>query len=128
MIARGGFVADLHSGIYGSSESLARAGGDLRVWVDAVYQGLLGRAATGPERDVWANQVAFNGLAGVARAISGSEESMVRRLSAFYQQFLERAPDQGGLGHFMAFMSTRGDFTVPVQMAVSDEFWTNAQR
>lgn len=124
-----GTVTDLHAGVYGSPESLWRlGGGDVRLWVDGTYRGLLGRSASVSERDYWAAQVRARGQAAVARDISRSEEGRLRRLAGLYSVLLNRAVDPSGRQTFMPEMLGRGDFTVATSLASSQEFWNQAQR
>ena len=124
----GGGVSDLQIGIYGSPESLQTlGGGDLHTWVGALYLGLLGRSSSGSERQYWVDQAALHGRASVVASIARSDEAGTRRLTAYYQTFLQRGVDPSGLGTFLPMMAEQGDFDVPVNLGSSPEYWNLAQ-
>lgn len=126
-LARGASLNDLNAGVYGSNESLATlGGGDVRIWVDGLYQGLLGRGAAGSERDYWAGVAAARGRSYVAFQVSASVEARERRLNGYYRTLLQRDADLIGVRTWVPLMVGRGDFDVQVAIAGSPEYWTRA--
>lgn len=128
-LAAGRGVYDIQVGIYGSAESLQKlGGGDVRVWVNALYEALLGRSASGAERDYWAQraqtqQARFQ----VVAQIAGSPEAGKRRMNTYYRTMLQRDVDPSGLATFLPLMNARGDFEIPVRIGASPEYWQRAQ-
>lgn len=128
-LARGATVTDLETALYSSPESLAVLGrGDVRLWVDGAYRGMLGRGAGEAERTYWAERVNERGRAAVARDISVSAEARTRRLNRIYVAMLGRPGDPGGLAHFLPAMLGRGEFSVVVTMGGSPEYAQRALR
>jgi SpoIID/LytB domain protein len=128
LLARGGTLNDLNAGIYGSPESLTALGrGDVRLWVEGVYQGLLARGANSDERNYWAGVAAGSGRSAVALAISTSAEARDRRLGEYYRVLLGRAVDEGGRSTFAPMLAGRGDFDVVAIIAASDEYRARAE-
>lgn len=124
----GGGVYDLQVGIYGSPESLQSLGaGSVDTWVGALYESMLGRTAGASERQYWVDVAAVRGRGAVVAAIARSDESGMRRLTVYYQTFLQRGVDPSGRGTFLPLMNGRGDFDVPVKLGSSPEYWSRAQ-
>ena len=124
----GSGVYDLQIGIYGSPESLQKlGGGDVGTWVGAMYEAILGRTAAASERAHWAGVAAAQGRAAVVAGIARSEEATMRRLTVYYQTFLLRGVDPSGKVTFLPLMTGRGDFTIPVALGGSPEYWARAQ-
>jgi SpoIID/LytB domain protein len=122
-LLRGGTLNDLNSGIYGSTESLyALGGGDVNLWVNGVYQNLLGRPAAPIEQAMWAGEAARSGRTAVAKAISQSGEARDRRLAGYYQALLGRPMDSSGRGAFSPFLAGTGDVDVVASIAASAEY------
>jgi SpoIID/LytB domain protein len=119
---------DLNAAVYSSAESLqVLGGGDPRVWVDGLYQQLLGRGAGGAERQHWADVAAARGRSYVVWNISGSVEARQRRLNAYYLELLQRPVDGSGLGTWMPRLMQNGDVDVQVFITSSVEYWNRAQ-
>ena len=118
---------DLHAALYGSAESLQVLGaGDVRLWVEGVYRGLLGRSASAAERTNWANVASVNGRNYVARTISVSTEARQRRLNGYYLELLQRPVDSSALRIWMPQLTGDGDVQVLVAVASSTEYWNRA--
>lgn len=121
-------VYDLQVGIYGSPESLQTlGGGGVDPWVGALYEAILGRPSAASERQFWTDIAARQGRSFVVAAIARSDEACMRRLTVFYQTFLQRDVDPSGRGTFLPMMTGRGDFDVPVNLGSSPEYWSSAQ-
>jgi SpoIID/LytB domain protein len=119
---------DLNVQIYSSPESLhVLGGGDVRLWVQGLYQGLLGRSAAGSERDHWAALAATRGRPYVVWSISVSTEARQRRLNGYYTALLQRPVDGSGLRTWMPLLMTDGDISAQAFIAGSTEYWNRAQ-
>jgi SpoIID/LytB domain protein len=127
-LASGATLNNLNAGVYGSDESVIRlGGGDVSVWVDAVYQKLLGRGAGGGERSVWADRAARYGLQSVVMAISQSTEACNRRLNQYYWELLGRGVDASGLSTWAPNLAGDGDVTMVAAIATSLEYRYRAE-
>ena len=128
LLVRGGTLNDLNAAIYGSREAIiVLGGGDLRQWVDGVYQGILGRSASAGDRTHWANVAAQVGTPAVVMAISTSAEARYRRLGEYYWYLLGRTMDVGGRDTYAPALAGRGDTTVPALLAASPEYRARAE-
>lgn len=127
-LAAGDGVYDLMIGIYGSGESLQKlGGGDVSAWVDALYQGILGRSASSADKAFWTSYAVGHGRPATVAAIARSDEAGMRRLTTYYRTFLQRDVDPSGRATFLPMMTDRGDFDVPVRLGSSPEYWSRAQ-
>jgi SpoIID/LytB domain protein len=123
----GANLNDLNAAVYGSQESInVLGGGDNALWVDRMYQGLLGRGAAPGERSYWIGVAGSIGRGYVAWHISASVEARERRLNGYYSEFLQRGVDQTGVRTWVPLMAGRGDFDVQVFIAGSTEYWDKA--
>lgn len=121
-------VYDLMVGIYGSAESLQKLGGnDVGTWVGSMYEAILGRPAAAAEKEFWTDQARRRGRASVVASIASSDEAGMRRLTVYYQTFMQRGVDASGRATFLPMMTGRGDFDVPVRLGSSPEYWNRAQ-
>jgi SpoIID/LytB domain protein len=119
---------DLNAALYGSPESLQRlGGGDVRRWVEGLYQGLLNRSAGASERAYWADVARVRGRGYVAWNISASTEARKLRLYGYYTALLQRPVDSSGLRTWMPRMMQDGDIQVQVFIASSTEYWNRAR-
>lgn len=124
----GATLNDLNAGLYGSAESLqVLGGGDPQLWVEGLYQALLGRGAGAAERAGWANEAARVGRPAVALAISQSAEARDRRLAGYYQALLGRAVDEAGRASFSPSLAGRGDVDAVAVIASSAEYRARAE-
>jgi len=119
---------DFAAAIYGSPESLQKlGGGDVRVWVDGLYRGMLGRGAGASERASWAGQAATRGRAYVAITISKSLEARQRRVNGYYTKILQRGADSAGLRSWVPLLLGNGDIDVQISLISSAEYWNRAR-
>jgi SpoIID/LytB domain protein len=119
---------DLNAAVYNSAESLqALGGGDMLLWVDGMYQGLLGRAAGASERRHWAEVATARGRNYVAFNISGSVEARQKRLVGYYADLLQRGVDSTGMQSWVPRMMGNGDVDVQVFITSSVEYWNKAR-
>jgi hypothetical protein len=118
---------DLNAAIYGSAESLqVLGGGDVRLWVDGLYRGLLGRGAGTAERDSWAAVAATKGRPSVAFSVSTSAEARQRRVNGYYTTYLQRPADAAGLQTWVPRLLANGDVDVQIALAGSAEYFSRA--
>ena len=121
-------VYDLQVGIYASPEALLRlGGGDLEPWVGGLYERILGRTSSASERAFWVGIAERQGRRAAVAAIAQSTEASLRRLNVYYRTFLLRDVDPAGRATFLPLMTGRGDFTIPVALGSSPEYWQRAQ-
>jgi hypothetical protein len=128
VLASGGSLNDLDAGLYGSPESLqALGGGDLGQWVDGAYRGLLGRPAAPSEQAFWAQVAAAQGTVAVAMLLSASPEGRAMRVNSYYQRYLQRPADPGGVQTWSPLLlAGGGDVNVQVAIASGPEYWARA--
>jgi SpoIID/LytB domain protein len=127
-LQRGATYNDVNAVIYSSAESLnVLGGGDPGLWVDGLYQQLLGRGAGATERVHWADVAAVRGRSYVVWNISSSVEARQRRLNAYYGELLQRPVDPSGLRTWMPHLMRNGDVDVQVFLTSSVEYWNRAQ-
>jgi SpoIID/LytB domain protein len=118
---------DLNAMIYGSPESVqVLGGGNTGLWVDGMYQGLLGRSAGPSERAYWADVADARGRSYVVWHISASTEARQRRLNGYYTELLQRPVDSAGLRSWMPLLMRDGDIQVQVFITSSAEYWGRA--
>jgi hypothetical protein len=128
LLVNGGKLNDVNVGVYGSVESLsAPGGGDPRLWVEGVYQGLLGRGTGPDERSYWAGLAASAGRPAVARAISTSAEARDRRLGEYYRVLARAKHGRRRPHNLLAATGRRGDIDVVATIAASDECGLRAE-
>ncbi|UOY01217.1 SpoIID/LytB domain-containing protein [Blastococcus sp. PRF04-17] len=119
---------ELNAAVYNSAESLqALGGGDMLLWVDGMYQGLLGRTAGASERQHWADVATARGRNYVAFHISGSVEARQKRLVGYYSDLLQRGVDSTGMQTWVPQMMGNGDVDVQVSITSSVEYWNKAR-
>jgi hypothetical protein len=118
----------LEAGFIGSPEFYQHAGGTDKLWVDAMYQDLLGRQPDMQGESFWVQQLAMGAQrADVAFGFAASVEREQQRVTADYSHFLGRIPDQQGL-NFWVQQFTMG-FTNEDLIAgfiASDEYFNKA--
>ncbi len=90
---------DIEAGFLDSTEYLSRNGGGAnKVWLDSIYQNLLGRAPDSNGEAGWLADLAAGASAqAVAEGFTDSPERLTDRVTATYQTLLGRAPDANGL-------------------------------
>jgi hypothetical protein len=109
-----------------------------RHFVDAMYQSLLGRSFDTAGEANWLNQLGDDPSGNLTRPASltheqvitdflYSQESLTRVTEGYYQVFLQRAADSGGLNSWVAQLQQGGSFlTIGQQFLSSDEFFQRA--
>jgi hypothetical protein len=100
------------AGILGSDEYYGDVGGTNTPFVTALYESFLGRAPENAptglpywlgvlQTDVTNGMSAGQARESVSEAISSSNENRVDVVTSFYETFLDRAPDSGGLANWV---------------------------
>ena len=92
----------LEADLIASDEFYAQAGGADAKWIDAVYQGLLGRAADDAGRKFWTDALsAGESRDQVAFDFTSSGERERARINDDYYRYLGRAADSDGLAFWL---------------------------
>ncbi|SCX51776.1 SpoIID/LytB domain protein [Klenkia marina] len=120
-LSGGGSPNELTVAIWSTPEAVQAQGGD-RLWIEGLYQALLGRSAGEDERDFWQGRLASGPRAAVVREITTSAEARELRLGIYYQVLLGRAVDAGGRASFLPALAQRGDVDVVAALASSAEY------
>jgi SpoIID/LytB domain protein len=115
-------VDDVQRRLYSSEEFYLKSGGTPGGFVAQLYQSILGRTASSAEVALWALKVNQLGRARVADAIWFSMEAAMHRAGGYYELFLHRAADPGGLTTWARVLLAQGDGAVRVGMAGSGEY------
>lgn len=90
-------IEQMQAGFIGSGEFYARAGYSDRLWIDALYQSVLGRPAAGSEVDYWVGRLrAGASLRGVALGFLYSSEHLTEVVNGYYLDLLRRGIDPAG--------------------------------
>lgn len=94
---RGLHIEQMQAGFIASAEFYAGAGSSDRLWIDALYQSVLGRPASGGEVDYWAGRLrAGASLRGVALGFLYSSEHLTEVVNGYYLDLLRRSIDPSG--------------------------------
>jgi hypothetical protein len=95
------------SRLTGSNEFYRRAGSTTPLFVDAVYQSVLGRPSDPSGKAYWVNVITNGGSREkVARSLVASTEYRRKTVVAAYQLVLGRNPDVGGRDYWTAKLAT----------------------
>lgn len=129
-------VATVAANFYASNEYFAGFGhNNLTTWVKDLYTKILSRDGNNDPQGVayWVQMAqqkakpnAYSGRVWVAYSFYQSQESREKRVTALYQQLLHRGTDPGGLAFWAGQILTKGDISLAVNLASSDEYYTNA--
>ncbi|WP_217616740.1 DUF4214 domain-containing protein [Cellulomonas sp. GbtcB1] len=120
-------VDDAQRRFYDSQEYFNRSGGTNAGYVRLLYTTVLGRSATAADVAVWEPRMATaQGRAAVVDGIWFSQEAAKRRAGAYYQVFLQRAPDGPGLQSWANVLLQRGEGAVRTGIAGSQEYQKKA--
>lgn len=120
-------VAEVAARFYASDEYFARAGSLPTAWVDNLYRKLLNRAPDAGGLAFWTAKSQLEGRVTVAAQFYGSQETLVRRVSALYSSLLHRHADPAGLATWPAVVKSQGDLSLASFLASSEEYWMRAQ-
>jgi 3',5'-cyclic AMP phosphodiesterase CpdA len=137
VLADGGSLATLASGLLNSAEGAARAAADDGAFVQGLYRSLLGREASAAEAGFWTDGFA---RADVLRGIAVSREAVafggeapltiadhdMLQVARAYQVLLGRDVDQAGLAFWDAQVDAVGEAGLLAGIAASGEFATRA--
>lgn len=121
-------VANVTAGFYASTDHFRRSGGTPSAWVAALYDAVLGRAATPADIAHWVEQVRRRGRSVVALALVQSPESAGDRVTALYHRLLGRSPSVADITYWGRRVRTEGDLALATQLVVTPEYQTRAIR
>ncbi|MDZ4780178.1 MAG: DUF4214 domain-containing protein, partial [Planctomycetia bacterium] len=99
-------LLDVQAGFLGSNEYFGNHGGANASFVAAAYQDILGRPAATSESDYWLGQLGSISRQQVARQIIYSPENLQQEVDGWYQLYLHRGADAGGLAYWTNLLST----------------------
>jgi hypothetical protein len=118
----------LEAGFIGSQEFYTHSGGTDKLWVDAMYQDLLGRQPDPGGEAFWVQRLAMGAQrADVAFGFAASIEREQQHVSADYEHFLGRAPDQAGLNFWVnQFANGVTNEDLIAGFIASDEYFNTA--
>ena len=114
--------------VYGSDAAFRHAGSTTNRWIDLVFRGLIGTAASAASIAYWRKSVAVYGRARTAERIAGSAAAGRWGLRVLYRTMLGGPPSSGALAHYSTEMTKRGIFTRPGLVANSSAYRSRAQR
>jgi hypothetical protein len=98
-----------------------------RTFIDGVYLELLGRQADPGGAAFWSSQISAGASPlSVVKAIESSSEARTAFVTELYQRYLGRAPDAGGLQHFLGVTAAQGPLPARISIIASPEYATNA--
>jgi len=127
-ILRGAGWPQVAAAVYGSAESLARLGnGSFATWLDGVYRGVLDRGVDPTGLATWTAASATTSRTSIVLSIATSPEARNKRLAGIYRTYLQRPPDPSAQSSYAPLLAGTGDFTIPVAVMRSAEYWVKAQ-
>ena len=110
----------MQAGFMSSAEFLANNNSD---YIQGLYRTLFGRTASGTELAFWYAKLPTLGLSGVALQFTQSQENRDDLLTAFFHEFLHRAPSAGDMSYWSV---QSGDLlTVEGKLIASGEYFVN---
>ena len=121
-------VVDVASYFYGSPEYIARNGGDFDAWVGDLYGVLLDRRPDTAGASFWATTARVVGTPAVARDFYQSTENRSARVASLYRDLLGRGPDAAGRDFWTGVLENTDDVALAIELATSNEYFTNATR
>jgi hypothetical protein len=115
----------LEAGFIGSAEFYTHAGGTDKLWVDFMYQDLLGRAADSAGESYWVAQLAAGAnRSSVAYGFAASLERERLRVQDDYFHYLGRQADSAGVDYWVtAFAHGTANEDVIAGFIASDEYF-----
>jgi hypothetical protein len=125
-LARHGLTDEqLEASFIGSPEFYQHAGGTDQRWVDAMYQGLLGRQADQEGENFWTGQLAQGAQrSGVAYGFAASLERERQRVGGDYLHYLGRTADLQGIDFWVGlFAHGKTNEDLITGIVASDEYF-----
>lgn len=97
-------------------------------YVEAIFEAALARQATSKDLDYWVNVLDKNGSASVANSIQRSTEARTVLVKDWYQTYLGRAADSGGLNYMLKLMVVNKytEEQALAQLLASPEYYDHA--
>lgn len=124
---RGMLLSEIAALIYSSDEYFRRVGGTDSAYVKALFQAMLGRAASAADVSHWTGQLAQFGRIHVASTLYRTQESRLLRVAGLYEQLLGRYPESGGHLYWAEQLQRVDAVALASFLASSDEYFTRAQ-
>jgi len=115
-------VDDVQRHFFASQEFINRSGGTTGGYVAALYQSILGRAASLAEVAFWVAYVNQFGRGWVVDRIWFSMEAAMDRAGSYYRVFLKREPDLAGQETWARVLLAQGEGAVRIGIAGSEEY------
>jgi uncharacterized protein with LGFP repeats len=119
-------VDDVARRFLSTEEFRMRSGGTDRGYVERMYASVLGRPAAASEITYWTAEIARLGRDRVTDGIWFSNEAARQRAGVYYQTYLKRAPDPGGLVTWSWVLLNHGEGAVRIGIAGSEEYRVKA--
>lgn len=124
-----GTTASLYAALCSSSESRKLNGhGSFDSKVRNVFATLTGVPATNSQVASLLKTMYKSGWKVMITQIVGSIRWRTTRLNSLYLTMLDRPVTSVGRSRYLGSMATRGDFSTPIALAGSDEFWALSQK
>jgi len=119
----------LEAGFIGSDEYFNHAGGTNTLWVDAMYEDLLGRAPDSQGEAFWVGQLAAGeSRSAVALGFAASPERETKRITQDYVDFLDRFPTPSEVDSWVQeFEHGVTNEDVITAFVASDEYYDDVQ-
>jgi hypothetical protein len=125
-----GFIAspEFYANANNSATAVSRSPAADRLWVDALYQSLLGRGSDQSGADFWTNQLqGTQTLLQVANGFTGSTEGLSVRIQQTYERYLGRGADPAGLAFWLSqYKNGAVNEDIVTGFVSSDEFFQQA--
>jgi hypothetical protein len=125
-----GFIAspEFYANANHSAPPVPRSPAADRLWIDALYQSLLGRLPDQVGEDFWTNQLqGTQTLIQVANGFTGSPEGLSLRIQQTYQRYLGRGADAAGLAFWLTeYRMGAVNEDIVTGFVGSDEFFRQA--
>jgi RHS repeat-associated protein len=115
---------DIEAGFLGSAEYFQKNGASNASFIAAAYQDILGRTAGTNETAYWLDRLNVITRQQAARSLIYSPENLRQEVSDWYQTYLHRTPDDGGLNYWTNFLSTgTNPNTIQIGFIASTEYY-----
>jgi hypothetical protein len=125
-----GFIAspEFYANANHSSTPVPRSAAADRLWVDALYQSLLGRGPDKTGEDFWTSQLQGSLVPiQVANGFTGRTDGLSERIQQTYQRYLGRGADPGGLTFWLSqYHMGAVNEDIVTGFIASDEFFMQA--
>ncbi|MBX7165120.1 MAG: DUF4214 domain-containing protein [Pirellulales bacterium] len=127
-VQNGAALETVQSLLYGSSEFLARVGGNNTAFVQTLYQQVLGRQGSPGEWNLWVGPLNAGAAtrSGTATVFLTSPEARARLIDGWYRLYLNRPADTGGIAFWTGYLAGNSQFAAQLAIVTSPEYSTIA--